>query len=102
MPRWIAIFEDNAHALEVREKYREPHFQYLATHASKIRLGGGLQRTPEGPWVGGLWIIDADTREEAVQLCKDDPFFVHGLRKGYSLMLWSRAPGYGEINTVPL
>lgn len=103
MTRWVAIFEDDPAAAHVRREQRDPHFAYLSAHAARIRLGGGLRAAPtDDVWVGGLWIIDADTREEAVRLCEEDPFFVHGLRKSYRLLAWGRAPGYGEVGSVGL
>jgi uncharacterized protein len=100
--RWVAIFEDNPDRGSVRIAQREAHFEYLARHADRIRLAGGLRSGPDEFWSGGLWIIDVDTREEAAELCEEDPFVVHGLRKSYRLAAWGRAPCYGEENTVPL
>jgi uncharacterized protein len=81
----------------VRVEQRDAHFDYLARNVAKIRIDGGLRQTPDDPWTGGLWVIDADSRAEAVTLCEDDPFFRHGLRKSYRIMLWGRAPCYGEV-----
>ena len=97
MTRWIAIFEDDASAGAVRTKYRDAHFEYLARHAAKIRVAGGLQDNPGDNWVGGLWVFEVDSREEAARLCEDDPFYKHGLRKNYRVMSWGRAPFYGAV-----
>lgn len=97
MVRWVAIFEDDPARANVRVEQRDAHFDYLARNAAKVRIGGGLRQTPDDPWIGGLWVIDADTREEAVQLCEDDPFFREGLRKSYRIMSWGRAPCYGPV-----
>ncbi len=90
MARWAAIFTDNPEASAVREAQRQAHFDYLARHADRILLAGGL------------WIIEADTRADAAQLCEEDPFFAHGLRKGYTLALWGRAPCYGALDSIRL
>jgi uncharacterized protein len=97
MTRWVAIFEDDPARANVRVEQREAHFDFLARNAAKIRIGGGLQQEPGAPWVGGLWVIETDQREDAVKLCEDDPFFLHGLRKGYRIMSWGRAPCYGAV-----
>jgi uncharacterized protein YciI len=102
MARWAAIFTDNPGASAVREAQREAHFDYLARHADRILLAGGLRPGVDEYWSGGLWIIEAETRADAVQLCEEDPFFVHGLRSGYQLALWGRAPCYGETDTIRL
>lgn len=46
---------------------------------------------------GGLWVMDVETREEAVRLIEGDPCFTLGLRKGYRLAVWGKAPCYGEV-----
>jgi uncharacterized protein YciI len=102
MARWAAIFTDNPDAAAVRDTQRQAHFDYLARHADRILLAGGLRPSEDGWWSGGLWIIEAGTRAEAAALCEEDPFFVHGLRRGYELQLWGRAPCYGEPDTIRL
>jgi uncharacterized protein YciI len=100
--RWAAIFEDNPEAPNVRQAQRDAHFAYLARHADRILLAGGLRPGEDAYWSGGLWIIEADTRADAAGLCEEDPFFVHGLRKGYQLFIWGRAPCYGELGSIRL
>jgi uncharacterized protein YciI len=102
MTRWVAIFEDDPAAGEVRLANRDAHFDYLARHADRILLAGGLRPDDDAFWSGGLWVIEADTREDAMQLCEEDPFFTAGLRKSYRLALWGRAPCYGELNSIRL
>lgn len=100
MTRWIAIFDDDLSAGAVRSDFSQAHFNYLAQNAGKIRMAGGLQPGPDEGWVGGLWILDVESREEAARLCEGDPFFEYGLRKSYRLMSWGRAPCYGMPNTI--
>jgi uncharacterized protein YciI len=95
--RWIAIFEDDPHALAVREDHHQAHFDYLAQHAAKIRIAGGLRDEPGGAFRGGLWVLEVSSRAEAVRLCEDDPYFRLGLRKGYQLFVWGKAPVYGGV-----
>ena len=65
MTRWVAIFEDDPEARQVREQYREEHFAYLARHKDKILLGGGLKSGPDEWCEGGLWILEVEGRAEA-------------------------------------
>lgn len=82
--RWVAIFTDRSGALDIRAAHAEAHFAYLEAHRDKIRIAGGLRNELGAPPDGGLWILDnISGREEAVQLCEADPFFVAGLRKSY-------------------
>jgi uncharacterized protein YciI len=95
--RWVAIFEDDPARQGVRASHADVHFDYLAAHGDRIRVGGGLREDPAGPFVGGLWVIEAATREEAAQLCEADPYFVEGLRKSYRLFVCGRAPCFGTV-----
>jgi uncharacterized protein len=95
--RWVAIFDDDPKALKVRADHHEAHFQHLALHSEKIRIAGGLRPEPGGTFCGGLWVLEVESREEAVRLCEGDPYFILGLRTGYRLYAWGKAPVYGEV-----
>ena len=77
MTRWVAIFEDNPEPEVgwVRQRHAEEHFTYLAEHRSKILLGGGLRHAPGEWYCGGMWVMEVGSREEAVGLCENDPFY---------------------------
>jgi hypothetical protein len=94
---WVAIFNDDPHALDVRENHHAAHFQYLALHAERIRIAGGLRLEPGGTFCGGLWVLEVESHAEAVRLCEDDPYFRLGLRSGYALYAWGKAPVYDDV-----
>jgi hypothetical protein len=95
--RWVAIFNDDPGALKVRVDHHEAHFQYLTLHTDKIRIAGGLRPEPGGTFCGGLWVLEIESRAEAVLLCEDDPYFRLGLRSGYQLYAWGKAPVFGDV-----
>jgi uncharacterized protein YciI len=99
MTRWVAIFEDRADdaARQVRTQHAEAHFAYLAAHRDRILIGGGLRPAPGEWYCGGLWVLEVESRAEAVALCEDDPFFREGLRQSYRLYVWGKAPLYGVV-----
>jgi uncharacterized protein len=97
MARWIALFEDDPDAAWVREKHNQDHFDYLEAHKDRIVIGGGLRPEPGAWFEGGLWVVEVSSREEAVALVENDPYFLLGLRKGYRLALWGKAPCYGAV-----
>jgi len=37
------------------------------------------------------------SRNGAVALCENDPYFRLGLRKGYRLLTWGKAPFYDQV-----
>jgi uncharacterized protein len=99
MTRWAAIFEDNAPEIAgpLRERHFADHLTYLEAHRDRIVLAGPLRSEPDAMPTGGLWVIETPTREEAVRIIETDPFFVHGMRKGYKLLIWGKAPFYGDV-----
>jgi uncharacterized protein YciI len=96
--RWVAIFEDHAGREWIRKEHSQAHFDYLASQSHKIRLAGGLRELPNALYCGGLWIMEVDSRDEAVRLVEADPCFTLGLRKSYRLLVWGKAPGYGMVS----
>jgi hypothetical protein len=52
---------------------------------------------PGDRYCGGLWILKVDSRDEAVKLIEHAPYFRLGLRKGYRLLVWDKAPRYGAV-----
>lgn len=99
MTRWAAIFEDNGPdvAAPIRERYMADHLTFLEAHSDRIVLAGPLRTEPDAMPSGGLWVIETPTREEAAGIIERDPFYVHGLRKGYKLLVWGKAPFYGDV-----
>jgi len=89
--RWVAIFQDGPGMVSVRnERGLAEHLGYLRQHAKEILIAGGLREAPEGPIVGGLWVMDVATRERAVELVANDPYFASGQRT-YRLLTWAKA-----------
>jgi uncharacterized protein YciI len=88
--RWIAFFTDTPEMLEIRKKRQDLHFDYLRRNASEIRIAGGCRETPGGYFVGGLWVLEVASRERAVELIENDPYYVAGCRP-YKLLVWGKA-----------
>jgi uncharacterized protein YciI len=88
---FIARFEDDPEATHVREAQTQNHLAFLAEHADRILVAGALREEPEGTPIGALWIIEAPSRGDAEALIDRDPFWSNGLRRGRSLLHWSRA-----------
>lgn len=90
MPRWIALFTDAPEMLEVRQQHGNAHLAYLDANRDKILIGGGLRPEPGMPFVGGLWVLDVESREEAVMLVESDPYYRPEFRR-YELLVWGKA-----------
>lgn len=87
--RFVVIFDDLPGMLEVRRTRGDEHLAYIAQHASEIRVAGGLRDAQDSPFVGGMWIVDAVSRERVVELIESDPYFAPEHRR-YRLMCWNK------------
>jgi len=67
------------------------HVQWLKERESKILVPGAIRSDPDAPPVGGLWIVNAESKAEVEQLFRTDPFWVNDLRQGYEILYWYKA-----------
>jgi uncharacterized protein YciI len=88
--RWVAIFDDQPSMLAVRREREPLHLAYLRAHEGEILIAGGLREAPGGGFVGGLWVLEVESRERAVALVENDPYFVPACRS-YRLLTWGKA-----------
>jgi uncharacterized protein YciI len=90
MALFVAIFEDRLDRQDVRAATEDAHVAYLDRHRDAVLVAGALRPEPDAVPTGGLWIIEAPSRGEAVRICEEDPFFTGGLRRSYRLESWSK------------
>ena len=90
MTRWAVIFDDTPGMLPHRKKYWVDHLAYLKEHKDKILVGGGLRHDPDAPFVGGLWIVESETRDDVVELVLRDPYFNSEHRR-FEIFFWGKA-----------
>ncbi|CCF57897.1 hypothetical protein KAFR_0D02500 [Kazachstania africana CBS 2517] len=80
MPEWLVKIEDIEGA--DRTPYYPEHMQNLKNlFDEKILVGAGALTTPEGKETGGILIIAAKTKEEAIEVVKRDVFARKGIFK---------------------
>jgi uncharacterized protein len=87
-------FHDHPGRIEVRRQQLQAHIAWLDVHKDVILVGGSLRQSPEEDPVGGLWIVEAASKETVEELIAQDPFSIHGLRERHEIFHWSKAfPG---------
>jgi uncharacterized protein len=94
--RWVAIFQDTPAMVAVRQEREALHFEYLGKHEREILIAGGLREAPGSAFVGGLWVLEVASRERAVALIENDPYFVPTCRS-YRLRTWGKANAEREV-----
>jgi uncharacterized protein len=88
--RLIVIFDDEPAMAEVRARLEPAHLAFLEEHRAEIPMAGGLRDEPGGPYAGGLWVFDVESKARAIQLIEDDPYF-KAHRRPYRLLVWGKA-----------
>ncbi len=86
---FAVIFQDGPGMTAVRQANGADHVTYLKQHASEIRVGGGLRLSMDEPFTGGMWILDVSSRDRAVRLIEDDPYYDPAHRQ-YTLYHWNK------------
>lgn len=95
--RWAAIFTDRTDAGDIRAAHLEDHLAYLKSNKGTIMIAGPLRQEPDSAPLGGLWIIEGETRAEVEALIAEDPFQVHGLRASTTIYCWAAAPLFADV-----
>jgi uncharacterized protein YciI len=90
MARWVVLFEDTDGMLAVRQQREPAHLAYLEEHRDKILIAGGLRPAPGEKFVGGLWVLEVASCDEAVALVENDPYYQPEHRK-YRVLAWGKA-----------
>lgn len=90
MARWVVIFEDTDGMLAVRQQREPAHLAYLEAHKHKILIAGGLRPAPGEKFVGGLWVLEAASRDDVVALIENDPYYQPEHRE-YRVLAWGKA-----------
>lgn len=88
---FLARFTDKPDIAERRAELLQAHFDWLAANDDKVLLAGSVRVDVGGDSLGGLWIIEANSKAEAEQVYQTDPFFANGLRAGVEVFHYVKA-----------
>lgn len=88
---FIVLFSDKPASSEIRATHLQAHIDWLEKYKELIPVGGSLRQELGETPKGGLWIVNADSKEQIDTLIKTDPFFIAGLRQSYEILHWSKA-----------
>ncbi|MER2519885.1 MAG: YciI family protein [Bdellovibrionales bacterium] len=88
---FVVRFTDKPGTQALRAEFMDAHLAWVRDNSSWILLAGALREAPEAVAVGGLWVVEALSREAAQEKLESDPFWAHGLRAGVDIYLWGMA-----------
>src|SRR5438067_5662000 len=88
---FILKFTNNPERAGLLGQYYPAHVQWLKEHESVVLVAGAIRSAPDATPIGGLWIVQAETKADVEALFQTDPFWVNGLRQGYEILYWYKA-----------
>lgn len=88
---FAVIFTDKSCHGALRAEHLKAHIEWVAEHADTVLVAGSLHSEPAAIPKGGLWVVEAASKEEVLALMKSDPFYTCGLRHGVEVLHWSKA-----------
>ena len=88
---FAVIFTDRPGQGELRRAHLQAHIDWVDVHKDQVLVAGSLRHEPTDTPKGGLWIVEAASKESVFDLMKSDPFYTCGLRQGVDVLHWSKA-----------
>ena len=90
MPFMILTYDKPGHQ-HVRDAHRAAHYAHLERHLSKLLASGGLRTDADDDFLGGLIVLDTESRQEAQSFADSDPFVIAGLFEKVEIVRWRPA-----------
>jgi hypothetical protein len=94
--KFAILFEDDPAHADKRQQHMSEHLAFLERNAARILAAGPLRTARDGTPAGGLWLVDADSHQEARRLTEQDPLFATGLRRTITVLQWIRVFADGK------
>lgn len=88
---YVVRFTDKPASADLRKQRLPAHLCWLDANQDSVLVAGSLRSDPAKEAMGGLWIVEASSREAVEALIPTDPFWTEGLREGYEIHHWSKA-----------
>ena len=88
---FVVRFTDKPGTLPLRQQFLPAHVEWLDEQKSTILVAGSVRPEPDAAPVGGVWIVEAESKAAIETLLKSDPFWLNGIRQGYEILHWHKA-----------
>lgn len=88
---FAVVFKDKPGQAALRAQHLEAHVRWLDENRDWVLVGGSLREAPEVTPLGGLWIVEAESRRSVMEGMASDPFFTCGLRESVMVYHWNKA-----------
>jgi uncharacterized protein YciI len=91
MVLFAVLFTDKPGHGDLRAERLQAHIEWVDEHKDNVLVAGSLRQEPGDTPKGGLWVVEAASKEAVLELMKSDPFYTCGLRQGVEVLHWSKA-----------
>lgn len=85
------VYTEHPERLPERARHMPAHLAFLAEHGDRVVAAGALRPSPDGTPSGGVWIVNAGSKDAVEALYREDPFWKAGLRKSVRVSHWAKA-----------
>ena len=84
---YALLCTDKPNSTDLRAKIRPDHLAYLASLGDALKFAGPFLDDAQSP-IGSLVMIEADDRNAAERLAKNDPYNIAGLFQSVEIKAW--------------
>lgn len=88
---FAVLFTDKPGHGELRAAQLQAHIYWVELNKGTVLVAGSLRVEPSDTPKGGLWIVEAESKERVMQIVATDPFFTQGLRQSIEVLHLSKA-----------
>lgn len=88
---FAVLFTDKPGHGALRAEHLQAHIDWVAEHQDTVLVAGSLRVEPGEVPKGGLWVVEAPSKQAVLDLMQSDPFYVFGLRQSVEVLHWSKA-----------
>ena len=88
---FAVLFTDKPGHGSLRAANLDAHIRWVADHQDTVLVAGSLRVEPGEVPKGGLWIVEAPSKQHVLDLMTTDPFYTCGLRQDIEVLHWSKA-----------
>ncbi len=82
---------------EIRESLRQAHRDHVSKAGKKLLAAGALLADDKTTVIGGISLLDTDSRDQAEKFAYEDPYEKAGIRKQTQVIRWRRRWIDGEF-----
>ena len=88
---FAVLFTDKPGQGALRAQHLQAHIAWVADHQDQVLVAGSLRQEPQDVPRGGLWVVEAESKDAVHALMQSDPFWTCGLRQSVDVLHWSKA-----------